>query len=135
MVKGSLKTKKTQETWYLSGPISGRENYNTAEFGKQEKQLRARGYKIVNPCRLPHLSTWAACLKRDIKRLVDCKGIFVLKEWQTSRGAVLEVFLATILEMPVKDSYTLKPISKSVVKLMVMLFGTLVLARKSTANT
>lgn len=105
-----------KELWYLSGPITGYPNHNNEEFAIQAGFLRAHGYRIVNPCALPHLPSWHANLKRDIKRLMNCKGIFVLKGWQASKGAVLEVFICIILGMPVRDAYTLRPIKVGILK-------------------
>ena len=79
----------TKELWYLSGPITGYPDHNTEEFATQASFLRHNGYRIINPCALPHLPSWHANLKRDIKRLMNCKGVFVLKGWQASKGAVV----------------------------------------------
>jgi len=123
-----------KELWYLSGPITGYANHNTEEFVDQTTFLRSKGYRILNPCALTHLPSWAANLKRDIKRLMNCRGIFVLKGWQASKGAVLEVFLAMILNMPVLDAYTLKPVKVSTVKVFKAAFKSLIDPSKSYAN-
>lgn len=120
--------------WYLSGPITGYPNHNTEEFGTQATFLRHHGYRIINPCALPHLPSWKANLKRDIKRLMNCEGVFVLKGWQASKGAVLEVFLAIILGMPVLDAYTMTPIKVGIIKSFKTMFKSLIDPSKSFAN-
>lgn len=120
--------------WYLSGPITGYANDNEEEFETQAAFLRQQGYRICNPCALPHLPSWAANLKRDIKRLMNCEGVFVLKGWEASKGAVLEVFLMIILGMPVRDAYTMKPVKASIVKTFKAAFRSLIDPSKSYAN-
>jgi len=122
------------ELWYLSGPITGYPNHNTKEFATQATFLRNEGFRILNPCALTHLPSWAANLKRDIKRLMNCRGIFVLKGWQASKGAVLEVFLAMILNMPVLDAYTMNPVKVSTVKMFKAAFKSLIDPSKSFAK-
>jgi len=120
--------------WYLSGPITGYPNHNTEEFTTQATFLRSNGKRIINPCALPHLPSWKANLKRDIKRLMNCEGIFVLKGWQASKGAVLEVFLAIILGMPVLDAYTMKPIKVGIITSFKTIFKSMIDPSKSFTN-
>lgn len=126
--------RKVELPWYLSGPITNYPNHNEEEFQTQAASLRKQGFRILNPCSWAHLPTWAACLKRDIKRLMDCEGVFVLKGWEASRGAILEVFIAVVLGMPVRDAYTLKPIAASKTRLMLKLFRSMVDPSKSMAT-
>jgi hypothetical protein len=55
---------------------------------------------VVNPMELG-AGSWAACLKRDIKKLVDCDTIYLLRGWQNSKGARLERSVARRLGMHV----------------------------------
>jgi len=41
--------------------------------------------------------TWETCMKRDIKALVDMTDIVLLKDWENSRGAMLENHIAVAL--------------------------------------
>lgn len=36
---------------YISGPISGTTDFEV-RFGKMEKELRERGYEVVNPAKM-----------------------------------------------------------------------------------
>ena len=123
-----------KELWYLTGPITGYPNHNTEEFAIQAAFLRGHGYRILNPCALPHLPSWAANLKRDIKRLMNCKGVFVIKGWEASKGGVLEVFICIILGMPIRDAYTMKPVKMGVIRTFKAAFRSLIDPSKSFAN-
>ncbi len=123
-----------KELWYLSGPITGYPDHNTEAFATQAIFLRQSGKRICNPCALPHLPSWQGNLKRDIKRLMNCKGVYVLKGWEASKGAVLEIFLAIILGMPVHDAYTMKPIKVGILKTFKTTFKSLIDPSKSFAN-
>lgn len=123
--------RKSKRPWYLSGPITDYPNHNEEEFATQASFLRSKGYSILNPCVWEHLPSWSECLRRDIKRLMGCQGVFVLKGWEASRGAVLEVFIAVVLGMPIRDAYTLKPIAASRTKLIMKAFRSLIVPSKS----
>ncbi len=81
---------------YLSGPMTGVKDNNVPLFNKKAKELRARGYRVINPPELDkrlHCATWEACLKRDLTYVVKCDAIATLPNWQNSRGARLEVYV------------------------------------------
>lgn len=44
-------------------------------------------------------------MRADIKALCDCDHVVVLPGWEKSRGATLEVFIATQLGMRVTTLY------------------------------
>ncbi len=90
---------------YLSGPMSGIELFNYPAFMAAAKALRAQGYDVINPAELDTDTTkeWHHYMRNDIRQLVDCEKIFVLPGWERSRGATLEVFIATQLGMTVEN--------------------------------
>ena len=66
--------------------------------------LRDAGYLVTNPAMgngLPRSAAWGAHLRADIPMLLRCTGVAVLPGWQASKGARLEVHIATELDMPV----------------------------------
>ena len=86
---------------YIAGPMSGYEEFNFPAFNRAEELLRkSYGYKhIVNPAKL-HPTTdlpWAEFLKQDLRELIACDAVFLLKGWEKSRGATLEAFVAYTL--------------------------------------
>lgn len=89
---------------YVSGPMSGIKDLNVPRFNKATKKLRKRGYKVVNPPeldRLIRMRTWEGCLRRDLAFVVKCDEIATLPNWQKSRGANLEIYVAKALGMAV----------------------------------
>lgn len=91
---------------YISGPISSDLDGYRAKFADAEARLRAVGYDVVNPAELEepvwNEPTWLDYMRRDIPALVECDGVATLWDWQTSRGARVEVELAYGLGLPVR---------------------------------
>jgi hypothetical protein len=91
--------KKTRA--YISGAMTGRPNLNFPAFHAAAARLRAQGYDVVNPAELnpdPN-ATWEQCMRVDLAALVTCDEIHMLPQWQDSRGAKLELHVATALGM------------------------------------
>jgi hypothetical protein len=110
---------KTIKTWaehdtapkvYLSGKISGLQDLNKPKFEKWEKILTDRGYNVINPHKIDHKGAelWVDFMKADIKALMDCEMIAVLDDWAQSRGAVLEVLIASALEYKIVKADTME---------------------------
>lgn len=85
---------------YISGPISGL-LYEEVEkaFNEAETSLKEQGHEVVNPLNngLPRESTWNEHMRADLKLLLDCDAIYLLKGYQNSKGAMIEYDLARIL--------------------------------------
>ena len=83
---------------YLSGKISGVEITEAQnKFAEAEKLIRCKfGYDVINPLKLPHDHghTWEEYLKEDIKAMLTCDSIYMLSDWEISRGATVEYNLA-----------------------------------------
>lgn len=82
---------------YISGPITGlplETVYNN--FTNAEVRLLEQGYEVVNPLNngLPRESTWNEHMRADLKLLLDCDAIYLLKGYQNSKGAMIEYDLA-----------------------------------------
>lgn len=88
---------------YVSGPMAGYPAHNRELFNEAAKELQAFGYDVVNPAEIDHGpdATWDTCLRGDLRVLLDCEGVATIGEWQASRGASLEVYVAKELRMPV----------------------------------
>jgi hypothetical protein len=89
---------------YVSGPMSGIKDLNFPAFIAAAEALRRAGYAVVNPVDLNQdpKAEWKACMRADIKVLVDCDAVATLPGWEQSRGASLEVVIATGLGMQVE---------------------------------
>lgn len=92
-------------TVYISGKITGTDDYEE-RFAKAEKKLSREGFIPVNPLDIPvncnnGKPSWSDYMREDIKRLVDCDIIYMMKGWKESKGARLEHHIATVLGMGV----------------------------------
>lgn len=111
---------------YLAGPMTGYPEFNFPAFRATTARLREMGWDVRSPHELDESEhggrapakdeahAWGYYLRRDIKLLVDCDAIAVLPGWRASRGASLEVHIATALGMPVLDAETLEPVAESI---------------------
>jgi hypothetical protein len=97
---------------YISGKISGMEAQASTLFTNAEKMLKAKGFEPVNPMKLPHQhgKTWECFMREDIAALLQCQAIYMLHNWQQSKGAVLEYILAMHLDMDVQFQILPQPI-------------------------
>ena len=78
---------------YISGKISGLPTEQvTAKFRQAELQIRAFGHEPVNPLYngVDKEARWNEHLVADIALLLECDAIYLLKDWQDSKGARIE---------------------------------------------
>lgn len=102
-------TNNSKTTAYISGPMTGHENYNFPAFFEAEEKLLKLGFDVVNPARLnppkpndvSEQDYWYVCMRRDIKALMNCDSIIMLYGWEKSKGAVIERDLAMKMGMSV----------------------------------
>lgn len=84
---------------YLSGKISGKDNYKE-DFKIAEQFLKDFGYIVINPAELDEISdglSYEQCLQ-ICYRLVDIADIiFMVSGWQKSKGANAELSYAKSL--------------------------------------
>ncbi len=81
---------------YISGKISGIELKAQELFVLAEYEILALGYIPLNPMNLIHNHnlSWEEYMKIDIRALMECDGIYMLKNWRESIGASVEHDLA-----------------------------------------
>lgn len=83
---------------YISGAIA---HYDMAErkatFAAAARKLSEEGYFPVNPFDngLPQPGDWREHMRVDIGMLVECDCIYMLKDWWLSKGAKLELDVAS----------------------------------------
>ena len=89
---------------YISGRITGNKNY-LDDFTHAHNVLTVKfpTARIVNPLFIVKepFADWLECMKADIKALVDCDAIYMLKGWSNSKGAMLEFIIAKYLDMQI----------------------------------
>lgn len=85
------------ETIYISGKITGLD-FNDAYKTFLDAQLKYEsvGFEVINPMRINHEhdGSWENYMKADLKAMLDCTHIYMLKNWHLSRGANIEYNLA-----------------------------------------
>lgn len=82
---------------YISGQISGLPyDEVVAKFKEAEERLQAQGYETVNPLNngIPYNAPWEMHVAKDVELLMGCDTIYLLPDWQQSKGATLEKKIA-----------------------------------------
>lgn len=78
---------------YISGKITGLPLSEAEErFKDAEELISALNLTPVNPLKngLPRHSSWEEHMAKDIELLKQCEAIFMLENWEDSRGAKIE---------------------------------------------
>lgn len=85
---------------YISGKVTGLP-YEEAwmNFQVVEEMLREEGYDVVNPLKngLNPDDPWTAHMKEDIKLLMGCDAIYMIKGWEESRGSCIEHVISRMI--------------------------------------
>jgi predicted alpha/beta hydrolase len=91
------------KTVYVSGPMTGIENYNFPEFYRVAALLEDKGYNVLNPAEhgCSEELSWSDYLKKDISDMLQADIVATLDGWEKSKGAKLEVYIAQELGMEV----------------------------------
>ena len=87
---------------YISGPMSGIDDYNKTAFNAAAAKLMAMGHKCSNPAEIPKGWTYRECMARDLAWICNHADALVrLKGSVNSKGAAAEQALAQALGLPV----------------------------------
>ena len=80
---------------YIAGRISNELDYRV-KFARACTEVVLLGHTPVNPCELlhDHNKSWEAFMVADLHAMLDCDGVYALRDWRTSKGATIEVQLA-----------------------------------------
>ncbi len=119
---------KAPKTIYLSGPMTGIEEFNRPAFDQAAKELRANGFDVIVPGENESYdpiekANWAVqkqkrefYLSRDIEFILEQADIVVvLPGWESSEGAKLEVAVAQAVGIPIFEYRTLALLRGSVI--------------------
>lgn len=90
---------------YIAGPMSGRPEFNYPAFFRAAEALTAAGHEPINPARTEgreNCKTWLDYMRAALRDIADADSIATLDGWEHSRGAYLEVEIATQLDLPVR---------------------------------
>lgn len=90
---------------YIAGKISGLDLIKAKKnFKKAEVKLSEKGYKVVNPMKeikVDVSKTWEDYMIESFALLLKCDSIYMLNNWQTSKGARVEYAVAKSLGMSI----------------------------------
>lgn len=113
---------KRKATIYVAGPMRGYEDYNYPAFDDRAKMLEDAGWSVVNPAKLdkeqgkpmsdplsfaPDTNYedhefMRSALKRDMVAICDeCTAIYMMRDWEKSRGAKAEWHLAKAMGLDI----------------------------------
>lgn len=93
----SIKAIKTDAVIYLSGPMTGLPDYNYPAFNTLAATLRGRGFVVNNPAENDPRDNWEDYMRAAIRMLCRSDVVVALPGWEHSRGAKIEMGLATDL--------------------------------------
>ena len=81
---------------FISGPMTGYDDYNRKAFIAMEMSLKELGYSVFNPAWLKFDENWDhdSIMKIDISALEQCDAIVMLKGWGQSKGSKMEYSFA-----------------------------------------
>jgi nucleoside 2-deoxyribosyltransferase len=85
---------------YLSGPMKGYPESNFPAFHAKAAALRSKGLEVVNPAEINvkgagnDADFYNQCLRADLKAMMDCDAIALMRGWEASNGANLELHVA-----------------------------------------
>ena len=98
------KIDKTQ-TVYLSGPMTGLPDYNRAAFNLRAEAFRAAGYTVNNPAEISVAhgtsKSYGFYFKRAMRMLLNSDVVYVFGDITESKGAIMELDVAKMAEMPI----------------------------------
>ena len=97
---------------YISGAIAHHDLGERMEaFDHAARFLSLKGYEPVNPFEngLPAAAHWREHMRADIGLLLDCDYIYMLHGWELSKGAKLELDVASScgIEVLFENSFNL----------------------------
>lgn len=101
-----------KETAYISGKISNLPDLNKPKFEKAEAKVIKIGWNPCNPHKLPdnHDKKWNSYMKVCLSHLHMCDLVVALDDWKKSRGAIIEIWNAEWVDIPVFELETMCPI-------------------------
>ena len=89
---------------YISGPMSGHEDFNRQAFHDMERHLLATGHReIFNPANLPEGHDWHYYMNVCLQEVAKADRIIMLKGWKDSLGACMEHALAVCLKLQIEE--------------------------------
>lgn len=86
---------------FISGPMTGRPEFNYPLFNRVATSLRRQNFDVENPAENPLCATWGEYMRLSIRQMLTCDFIVMLPGWWRSRGARIEWLIAKMVGIPV----------------------------------
>ncbi len=86
---------------YIAGPMRGYPDLNFPAFNKAAEDMQDKMWEVVNPVDINPDPSYSVCMYNDIKALIECDAIYMLRGWEKSNGASLEYQIANALELEI----------------------------------
>lgn len=91
---------------YISGPVTGLPGGNEPAFRQAAIDLsNALHEPIVPHDFVRHSSTWATAMRACIRAMMSADAVLLLDGWNASRGALIEVYIAREIGIPVYERF------------------------------
>lgn len=88
--------------YYIAGPMTGLPELNYPAFHQAEKFLTEGGLTVENPAHNSAPSgEWEDYMRLGLTQLLRCRRLYMLNGWESSKGAVFELYTARLLGMEV----------------------------------
>lgn len=91
---------------YLSGPMTGIENYNHELFHRVAHEFRTVNFMVCSPAEFfdgDRTKERKEYMREAIKYLLEADTIVLLPGWENSKGAKLEAAIATELDLNIME--------------------------------
>lgn len=90
---------------YISGPMTGLPGYNYPAFHAAARDLKSKGYDILNPADSFSGDTSrprADYMRKDIEMLLKADLVALLPGWEKSKGVAVELAVAKALGLQIR---------------------------------
>jgi len=93
---------------YISGPMTGLDNFNKAAFESAAEHLKSLGFETVSPHDVIVAEKykrkddpWDQFMRADIADIMTCDSVFMIHGWVNSKGAKIERDIASMMGLEI----------------------------------
>jgi hypothetical protein len=93
---------------YLSGPMTGKDDWNHSEFHRVAAEFRLAGFEVCNPAEFFDGDTERSrseYMREAFKYLLEADTIVLLPDWQESEGSRIEAAVAKELDLIIVEYF------------------------------